>query len=180
MYKHLISLIFYSLIALSPCASITDTDAGPYLGMQYVTGDITLDDQPESFSPTTLIVRAGQPFRDHYSLEGRMAVPLSDDSKTISGASTTVGLFSMLGVYGTARATLKKRYSVYAIAGLSLVSNEVAVSNVDRSDTITGISYGAGMDIGSGGTKFNLEYISYLDESSFDYDAFAFGVAFVF
>lgn len=180
MYKYLISLTAAGLIAVSPCASTADPDAGPYLGIQYSIGDITLDDQTESFSPTTLVLRAGQFFRDHYSLEGRMAVPLSDDNKTISGASTTVGLFSMLGVYGTARVTLKKRYSVYAIAGLSLVSKEVAVSNMDRSDTDTGISYGAGMDIGSGGAKFNLEYISYLDESDFDFDAFALGLTLVF
>ena len=109
-----------------------------------------------------------------------MAIPVRDDSKTMSGASTKVGLFGILGVYGTARVTLKKRYSIYGIAGLSLVSSEVAVSNIDRSDTYTGISYGAGVDIGSGRNTFNIEYISYLDEPSFDFDAFALGLKLIF
>ena len=160
--------------------AIAETDNSPYMGIQYAIGDASIDDQPESFSPTTLVARVGKYFRSHYSLEGRLAIPLQDDTGTTPAGDTTVGLFGVFGAYATARMTLLKRYSLYGIAGVSAVSWEVEVASVERSDTDIGFSYGAGLDIGFGRSALNIEYLSYLDATDFDLDAFALGLTITF
>ena len=180
LYKFFIALTTACLVVTPPGIAIAETDTSPYIGIQYATGDVRIDGDSGSFSPTTLVARVGKYYRKHYSLEGRLGIPLRDDSKATSAGETNVGLFGIFGVYGTARVTLLERYSIYGIAGISAISGEVEVSSADRSDTDTGISYGAGMDIGFGNSALNLEYISYLDESSFDFDAFALGLKITF
>ena len=150
------------------------------MGIQYAIGDVSVDTLSEEFNPTTLVARVGKYFHDHYSVEGRMAFPLQDDTKTVSGGNASVELFRMLGVYGTAHVTLWQRYMFYGIAGLSQVKGEVESSTFNKSDSDLGISYGIGMDIGIGKTAVNFEYISYSDESNFDFSALGLGLKIVF
>ena len=164
MPRYFIALIPACLVAVSPVMAIAETDNSPYMGI----------------SPTTLVARVGRYYRSHYSLEGRLAIPLQDDTGTTPAGDTTVGLFGVFGAYGTARMTLLKRYSLYGIAGVSAVSWEVEVSNVGRSDTDIGFSYGAGLDIGFGRSALNIEYLSYLDATDFELDAFALGLTITF
>ena len=180
MHRYLIAMIAACLVAASPVTARAETASSAYMGIQYAIGDASIDDQPESFSPTTLVARVGKYYRSHYSLEGRLAIPLQDDTATTSAGDTTVGLFGIFGAYGTARMTLLKRYSLYGIAGFSAVSWEVEVASVERSDTDVGFSYGAGIGIGFGRSALNIEYLSYLDETEFDLDAFSLGLTITF
>ncbi|UCB56219.1 MAG: outer membrane beta-barrel protein [Thiotrichales bacterium] len=179
MYKYIFSLAAAGLIVLFADHAAADTDDSPYLGIQYAFGNVGVDTLSTDFNPTTLVARVGKFFHRSYSVEGRIAFPLQDDTKTVSGNDATVGLFGLLGAYGTARLNWQ-RYSIYGIAGLSLVEGEIKVSSTTQSDSELGISYGAGLDIRFGGTLVNLEYLSYLDESSFDFDALGIGVTIVF
>jgi hypothetical protein len=178
--QHIHSLVMTGIIVISSDASMAETSDSPYMGIQYAIGDIGVAETSETFNPTTLVARVGKYFRNHYAIEGRMAIPLSDDTKTISGTNTTVGLFSLLGVYGTAHLNLWKRNSVYGIAGLSLVKGKVESSNTNVSDSDIGISYGIGADIGIGKTVLNIEYISYSDETNFDLNALGLGLKIIF
>ena len=168
------------IIVISSDASMAETSDSPYMGIQYAIGDIGVADTSETFNPTTLVARVGKYFHNHYAIEGRMAIPLNDDTKTISGTNTTVGLFSLFGVYGAAHLNLWKRNSIYGIAGLSLVKGEIDSLSTNKSDSDIGISYGIGADIGSGRTVLNIEYISYSDDTSFDFDALGLGLKIIF
>lgn len=152
------------------------------MGIQYAIGNVSVDTLSEKFNPTTLVARVGKNYHGNYSLEGRIAFPLHDDEKTVSGNNTSVELFGLLGVYGTAHVTFWQRYTVYGIAGLSMVKGEVESSSFNKSDSDFGISYGIGMDIGigMGKTAVNFEYISYSDEPDFDFSALGLGLKIVF
>lgn len=168
------------IIVISTDPSIAETSDSPYMGIQYAIGDVGVADSAENFNPTTLIARVGKYFHNHYAIEGRMAIPLKDDTKTISGTNVSVGLFGLLGVYGAAHLNLWKRNSVYGIAGLSMVKADVESISANVSDSDIGISYGIGADVDVGMTVLNIEYISYSDETNFDFDALALGLKIIF
>lgn len=180
MNKYIFSFVIAGLIVITPITSIAETNDNPYMGIQYAIGDVSIDAFSEDSSPTTLIARVGRYFHDNYSIEGRIAFPLQDDARTVSGTSARVGLFGLLGVYGTGHVTFWERYSVYGIAGLSLVKGEVETSINNASDSDFGISYGVGVDIGLGKTAVNIEYISYTDDPSFDFNALGLGLKITF
>lgn len=176
----MIRLIFSLALAWSivpfPSAAIADTGDTPYIGVQYVFGNAGVADLSETFEPTTLVARVGRYFKKHYALEGRIAFPVHDDSKTISGTDTSVGLFGLLGGYGAARINLGERFSFYGIGGLSLVAWKVGTPVASDSSSDLGLSYGIGTDIDVGMTILNIEYMSYLDDDNFDFDALALGL----
>lgn len=180
MYKYILYIVAVGIFTIHPNTSMAETSDSPYMGIQYVTGEISVADSSEDFNPTTLIARVGKYFRNYFAIEGRMAIPLGDDTKTISGTETTVELFGLVGVYGVAHLNLWKRYSAYGIAGLSLVKGEVQTSSSSDSDSDIGISYGIGADISLGKTVLNIEYISYTDDTNFDFDALGLGLKFIF
>ena len=72
------------------------------------------------------------------------------------------------------------RFSFYGIAGLSLVAGEIESASLNKSDSDFGISYGAGIDIGTGKSVLNIEYMSYTDDSNFDFDTLALGLKIIF
>ena len=180
MIKPIFSLPIVCSLALFSCLSIAETNDSPYMGMQYAFGDIGVADLSESFEPTTLVGRVGRYFRKHYAVEGRIAFPLRDDTKTISGTETSVGLFGLLGAYGAAHLNLGERFSFYGIAGLTLAALEIGTPVASDSDSKLGLSYGIGADIDVGITILNIEYISYLDDESFDFDALGIGLKIIF
>lgn len=180
MYRFVFCSLTVCLVCLSTVLSGAEVDGRPYLGIQYAVADISLDPQSDSFRPTTLIARAGKYFHNHFSAEGRIAFPLRDDSQSIPAGDLSVGLFSIFGGYGTAQVTFGERFTVYGIAGFSMVAGEIDRAGIDQSDTEIGLSYGAGLDFAFGSSALNLEYISYLDKSEFDFDALAIGLKILF
>lgn len=180
MSKFIVTLLTAGFIVIFPNTLIAETNNSPYLGIQYAVGDVGVNDLSENFNPTTLIGRVGRYFNDHYAVEGRIAFPLRDDQKTTAGGDASIGLFGLLGVYGAAHLNLGKRFSFYGIAGLSLVAGEIESAALKKSDSDFGLSYGVGADIGLGSIILNIEYISYTDDSNFDFDALGLGVKIVF
>lgn len=180
MNKFILALLATGFIVLSPDTLIAETNNSPYLGIQYALGDVGVSDLSESFSPTTLIGRVGRYFTDHYAVEGRIAFPVHGDQKTTAGGDVSVGLFALVGAYGTAQLNLGKRFSFYGIAGLSLVKGEIESATLSQSDSEFELSYGVGTDIRLGSSILNIEYISYSDDSNFDFDALGLGLKIVF
>ena len=180
MTRPIFSFPIVCLIALFSCTSVAETYDNPYMGIQYAFGDIGVADLSANFAPTTLVGRVGRYFRKHYAVEGRIAFPVHDDTKTISGTDTSVGLFGLLGAYGAAHLNLGERFSFYGIAGLSLAAVEKGTPVASDSDSQFGLSYGIGTDIDVGMTILNIEYISYLDDENFDFDALGIGVKIIF
>lgn len=180
MIKPILSLPIICSIALSPHITHAEANDSPYLGIQYAFGDIGVADLSENFEPTTLVGRVGRYFRKHYAFEGRIAFPVSDDTKTISGTETSVGLFGLLGAYGAAHLNLGNRFSFYGIGGLTLAALERGTPVASDSDSKLGLSYGVGADIDVGLTVLNIEYMSYLDDDNFDFDALGVGLKIIF
>ncbi len=180
LYRFIVFSLTACLVSLPAVLSGAEFDGRPYLGIQYAVADISVGPQSDGFSPTTLVARAGRYFRNNFSAEGRLAFPLSDDSQATPAGELSVGLFGILGGYGTAQVTFGERFTLYGIAGISMVAGEVDLAGSDQSDTETGLSYGAGLDFAFGSSALNLEYMSYLDKSGFDFDALAFGLKILF
>jgi opacity protein-like surface antigen len=180
LIKPILLLSIICSIALSPYISEAEANDSPYLGIQYAFADIGVADLSESFEPTTLVGRVGRYFRKHYAFEGRIAFPVSDDTKIISGTETSVGLFGLLGAYGAAHLNLGSRFSFYGIAGLTLAALQRGTPVASDSDSKLGLSYGVGADIDAGITVLNIEYMSYLDDDNFDFDALGVGIKIIF
>ena len=165
-----------------PYASIAGPDGSPYLGFQYALGEFNIDNPSGEFNPTTLVASAGKYFHDNFSFQGRIGFPVKDDTKSISGVETTVGLFNLLGFYGAGHYNLGKTSSVYALAGVSFVEAEIEVSSTTDSGSEIGLSYGVGADIGIGfeKTTLNIEYMAYLNKSGLEINAIGLGLKVVF
>ncbi len=163
---------------------------GAYAGIQYATTDFSSEGDPEEFSPTALIGRAGSNFNQYVSIEGRLGIGLSDDTVTVTdgvtNASVSIEIDTLIGLYGVGRLPLGKSSSLYALAGFTQV-------DVTASDSVTGfgsasfsddesdLSYGVGADIGVGYNLWvNVEYVQYLDKSDIEVSAIAVGLRFGF
>ena len=168
--------------AMLPGPSIAATDGSPYLGMQYAITDVIPGNVSDEFNPTTLVALGGKSLYRNFAVEGRFAIPLKDDTKSVSGTETSVGLFSIAGLYGVGQVKLGNRLGLYALAGLSYVKYDIKTPRSTNSISDTGVSYGLGADIGTGygDLAFNIEYMVYLDKSGIEVNALALGFKLVF
>ena len=172
-------LIATSLIS---CSSVYagSSSGESYVAMQYSLGDYS-DTGGAAFEPTVLIGRYGQFIEDRMAIEARVGVGFEDDTTDFSGLDITLKVDQFYGVYGLGRFDLNASYSAYALAGLT--SGKATASTYLESDSVSesGFSFGVGIDIAlTNNASFNLEYMSYLNKSNFDFTAIGAGLRFGF
>ena len=63
---------------------------------------------------------------------------------------------------------------------MTLAALEQGTPIASDSDSQLGLSYGVGTDIDVGVTVLNIEYMSYLDDDNFDFDALGVGLKIIF
>lgn len=129
--------------------------ADSYFGVNYVNANV--DFGFTDASPSALMMKYGSYLGDNFSLEGRLAFGLSDD--TTFGVD--VEFDSVLGIYGVYNFMPEGDFNPYVMFGYS--DGEISADNVSGSDS--GFGYGLGADIAVGeSSAVNVEYASYLDE----------------
>lgn len=163
---------------------------GAYAGIQYAIADFSFEDVSEDFSPTGLIGRAGSNLNRYFSIEGRLGLGLSDDTVTVTDATTnasvSIELDTLIGLYGVGHVPLGKSSSVYALVGLTQIdatasASVTGIGFASLSDDESDFSYGIGADIGILYNLWvNVEYVQYLDKSDLDVSAIALGLKFGF
>ena len=153
-----------------------------YGGVQYATFKYTEDGIDPEFSPTGLIGRFGKNINDSFSIEGRLGIGLSDDTRNILGIDGTLEIDNLYGVYGVGHVSVSDRSSVYGLICYTRAEATVSAPGFDSSSkSETSISYGRGAKFGfSKSASLNVEYIQYLSKSDFDLNAILVGATFEF
>ncbi len=163
---------------------------GAYAGIQYAITDFSFEGVSEDFSPTGIIGRAGSNLNQYFSIEGRLGLGLSDDTVTVTDATTnasvSIELDTLIGLYGVGRVPLGKSSSIYAVIGVTQIDATASASltgigSASLSEDESDFSYGIGADIGILYNLWvNVEYVQYIDKTDIDVSAIALGLKFGF
>ena len=152
---------------------------GNYVGLQYAITTYS-EDGSSDINPTALIARFGTYTTENFSIEGRYGVGLTDDTiAVISGVPINIEIDSIMGLYGVVHSDVSADASFYALLGFSKVdltatANIPGLGSVSVDNSDSGVSFGAGLDIG----RLNIEFIQYLSETDYDFTAISFGGTF--
>ncbi len=167
-------------IYLCPVAA-ADSSGKFYTGFNYSTTKYKDQNLPK-FETAVGVFRIGKFFEDYLAIEGRVGFGLEEDSDFVIVNDVKFEVDSLYGAYVLVQPDLVDGFSFYGIAGFSVV--DVSLENADAvglstSNDETGLSLGVGVDLGkSERIKINLEYMIYLDEDDFDFEAISLGVRF--
>jgi opacity protein-like surface antigen len=176
-------------LALAVNSGMAATEGSSYIGVQYGYGDYDEEGISETFNPTALIGRFGYFFHPNFSVEGRLGFGLQDDTQQfVTSIGTPVDarldIDHVVGLYGTGHINLTESISFYGVVGASSVEATASLPgfpNASVSDDESSVSYGVGADVGIGkNIALNVEYMRYLDKSSYDFDMIGLGATFSF
>jgi len=141
----------------------------------YVGGDAMFwslnPDRGDSRDDVGLRLRGGAQFNDYFALEGHLGT---------GGSDRGADLDHLAGAYAKGILPVAPNFRLYGLAGFSEV--EISDNRVEISDNReSGLSYGAGaeMDIANN-VSIGADYMRYLDESAYDFDAASVGLRYRF
>ena len=146
-----------------------------YAGVQYAV--VTYDEEGiDDVEPTALVGRIGHFVNDNVAIEGRIGVGLQDDEVEVDlgifgTVDVEVEVEHLFGIYAAIHSSSSSDISVYGIIGYTQGELEASAGGFDASEDDSGLSYGLGLNI----YKFNIEYMSYLDEDEFEVTAISLG-----
>jgi len=174
----------------------TDASGNYYAGVQYVLATYD-EDGMEEFKPTALGIRLGMHLNDNFSIEGRLATGMEDDSINDTlpppdddiNVTLTAELDILSGVYGIGHLNVTEALSVYGLIGYTYaewtakgkatVSGGSVSASSSNDDAGLSVGFGAEFDM-TENLALNLEYTQYLDESDYDISAIGLGVVYGF
>lgn len=167
-------LLGFALIGLSAntFAAADNTGRG-YVGVGYTMLSFSPEGGPD-FDLSALGVRAGYFYNKYFSLEGRLALGVGDDTQYVSVLATdvTVELGSMLGIYAVGHIPLSETFKLYGLVGYS--DGELkfkAAGFSDTSESDSDLSFGLGAEFYmTPSASVGIEYTSYISESDYDID----------
>ena len=178
-----------SVFVLVATETIAANEGSSYVTVQYGYGDYDEDGITETFNPTALVGRFGYFFHPNFSVEGRLGFGLQDDTQFgssigLSGIDARLDLDHIVGLYGTGHINLTDSISCYGVLGASSVKATASIPSIPAltaSDDESSISYGVGADFGIGKNfGLNIEYMRYLEKSSYDFDMIGLGATYSF
>ncbi|SHF73093.1 outer membrane insertion C-terminal signal [Modicisalibacter ilicicola DSM 19980] len=162
-------------------------DAGTsYAGLQYAQASYeeTVYGYDIEGDPSVLVGRLGHYLTDNFSFEGRVGLGLSDDEVTVNGYDTdvTVEVDHLFGAYAVGHLPVTDVVSIYALAGFTQGEATAKADGMSATDDDSGFSYGVGGEVNFFSRQFSgtLEYMSYLDKSSYEVSAISAGVNYQF
>ena len=161
------------LLSLAPIALVSmSAHAGHGMfSLQYSALSYTDEGSGQELNPDAVVVRAGHQPTEHVGIEGRLGIGLRDETVGVA----EVGLSHLLGVYGQARAPFGP-VTPYFVAGLTRAQAEFSDPGGSMTETESGFSFGAGVDIAPDDLGLNLEYMQYLDETGYEFEALSAGL----
>ena len=175
-----------SLLVLTRTAA-AGSEGEYYFGLQYGVGNYDEEGISETYEPTLLTARLGYYLTRNFTIEGRIANGIDDDTHNLpefGNRDATLELDSIFGIYGTAHFYLTESTSIYGVLGASRVKGTTSLEDfpgLKSSEGNSSVSYGFGADIGIGENwALNVEYIRYLDKDDFDLDVGSVGATFRF
>ncbi|OEY65354.1 porin family protein [Marinobacter sp. X15-166B] len=181
MKARLCALAVAGFIAVPAVADQTDTT---YAGVQIA--HLTWDEPDvEDLNPTALVGRLGHYVHNNFSVEGRLATGLSDDSTSVEGVKVSLEIDYLLGVYGVGHLPINDQVSVYGLAGFTKAKASAEASfggaTFSTSDDGTSFSYGVGGQVSlSQNAALTVEYASYYDRKDVQVSGVSAGLNFRF
>lgn len=151
-------------------------------GENYWGGGIGIFDYSEEgidgeASLTALFGRFGTHFNENFSGEIRVGLGIGDDSVNVLGTDVNVELDNMFGGYLRGGVSVSEGFYPYAILGYTRGELTASASGFSNSESESDVSFGIGADFSFGeSTKFNLEYINYLDKDGAEVSGFSVGI----
>lgn len=184
--KHPIVLALGTALLLPGLASAENLAQGTkYVGVQFTQITIESDIPPqlgagstEEWKPGALMLRSGYFFQDQLALEVRAGRGFDSDE----AVGVEVDLEYLAGLYLLGHLPVGEQFSVYALAGYSW--GEITEKRGFRNETTSrddGFSWGLGAEAYiTERLGVQLEYVRYLDKSSYDVSAPSLGVKYRF
>ena len=146
-----------------------------YIGLQYAL--VTYEEEGfDDVEPTALVGRLGHFVTDNVAVEGRLGFGVQDDEVEVDlgflgTVDVEVEIEHLFGIYAAIHSSSTSDISVYGLLGFSQGELEASALGEEVSEDESGFSYGFGLNI----HKFNIEYMSYLDEDDFEVTAISLG-----
>ncbi|MCL7940507.1 porin family protein [Halomonas sp. ATCH28] len=135
----------------------------PYLGGDVLFWELDPDGRG-NFDSTGLRLRGGVAFNDYFGLEGHLGT---------GGSDGPAELDYLAGAYAKGVLPIAPEFRLYGLAGFTEVDFDA--------DTESGFSYGAGAEFDvTHNLAVGADYMRYLDESNYTFDAASVGVTFRF
>ena len=189
--KHI--LLGCALAALSANAVAADKTGKGYVGVGYSMMTVS----PEllgDYDLSALGVRGGYFFNKYFSVEGRLAFGIGDDSKTytdgIDFVTLKLELDNSIGVYALGHIPVSDQFELYGLIGFTQVEVTGSASGTlgSGSDSYSDsdLSFGVGAEFNmTPALSLGLEYTSYITDGEieflkYDADAINFAVNFYF
>ena len=143
-----------------------------YFGVDYLFG--YYDEAGFSTAePNALRFKIGHYFTDNVAVEAQYAMGVADD--TVSGV--TVEIDHAISILARGELPISDNANFYGVVGYTDGELTGSVPGFSVSVSDSGLSYGVGFDFGiAKGTFINIDYMSYLDESDYDFTAFSIGI----
>lgn len=170
-----------------PATALAESGGDWYYGLQLADLTYEQEDVPD-LDPPGLVFRIGYTDGGLLAYEGRVGAGLSSsdvefDFPPLGDVEFEIEIDHLLGAYLMLQTDLTPVFSVYGIIGVTRVevTSSIETTPVSGSvtDSETGLSFGIGTNFGSSDAyRFNVEYMSYVDESDFSLDAISIGVQF--
>jgi len=151
---------------------------GTYAGVSYASVRYTQDGFP-SADPDAVAFKLGWRANRFAAVEARAGFGVGDDTVTYLGTPVAVSIDSYFGIYGKGILPFSDWFSVYALLGVGGGRVTANGFGYQQTKSKTGVSYGAGIDLGLGrhwGLSF--EWTELLKDSGFKAQGTSFGVTY--
>ncbi|MBB3141300.1 porin family protein [Halomonas organivorans] len=160
-------------VAASCLIAVTAAQAQSPMSYQpsfYLGGDALfweLDpDGRGSFDSTGLRLRAGLAFNDYFALEGHVGT---------GGSDGPVDLNYLAGGYAKGMLPITQRFKIYGLLGATEVDFD------GSEDSESDVSYGGGASYAfTPNLSMDADFVRYLDESNYNFDAISLGATYHF
>jgi len=167
----------------------TPVMASNYAGVQYNMATYEESGFPDA-DPTALTIIIGKNISDNFAVEGRFGFGMSsgDINFTFLGSDFRgeLEIDTFLSVFAKGSMPMGENAKLYGLVGitngkLSVTLTEVATGDsASVSDSETELSYGFGVEFGSGEVTGTLEYVNYMDSNTATVSAINIGAIFKF
>ena len=151
---------------------------GTYAGVSYASIHYTQDGFP-SADPNAVAFKLGWRANRFAAVEARAGFGVGDDTVTYLGSPVDVSIDHYFGVYGKGILPFSDWFSVYGLLGV--VGGRVTADGFGyrANSSDTGVSYGAGLDLGLGRHwGLNFEWAQLFKDTGFKVQGTSFGVTY--
>ena len=185
-------LLGCALAALSANVAAADKTGGGYVGAGYTMLTVSPEGGPD-FDLSSLGVRGGYYFNKYFSVEGRLAFGVGDDSMSEivdigfgpETATLTISLDYSVGVYAVGHIPLTEQFQLYGLVGLTqhsvtLDASIPSLGSDSESYDDNDLSFGVGAEFDmTKNLSLGVEYVSYFTDGDIEglkYDADGLGI----